>query len=550
MTQWIEQSTTALITLGPFVGDTDGVTVVTTAQTSAADIAEIMVQATTAVIAITTDNTFTAITNGGGFYKLLLTSANTSTLGLMDIIMTDASEFLPIIARFMVVPTNVWDAYMGSDKLQVHITEMDTDVIGPTIIASDTITSDTIATDAITAEKIKTAAITALAIATDAIGATQIASDAITAEAIAADAIGASQLATDAIGPTQIASDAITAEAIATDAITATKIASDAFIDEAFATSATVKIADATWDEVLTGATHNINTSAGKRLRELEQAFVQASGTIATVTNSHTITLDTAAVGTADFYPHSRLSILEGTGAGQSRLIINYTSGRVCTLESDFTTDPDTSSLYAIEAADANVAVASNWLAQGFVATFTNSTTITLDALAEANADLYNGSIIFFHDGTGSGQSRLITAYTVGRVVTLAPALDTDLAAGTTYAIQAVIPTAEIVDQVWDEAISGHVTQGTYGERFSEIISGTVDTATNGHTPLITEFQADDITEATADHFNGRIVVFTTGVLAGQATDITDYVAVGGIGQFTVTALTEAPSNNDEFLIF
>ena len=219
MTQWIPQSTQSLITLGPFVGDTDGVTAVTTAQTSAADIAEIMVQGTTAVIAITTDNTFTAITNGGAFYKLLLTSDNASTLGMLEVIMTDADQFLPIIARFMVVPKNVWDSYFGSDALQVHITEMDTDVIGPTIIASDTITSDTFATDAITAEKIKTAAITAAAIATDAIGATQIASDAIGAEAIAADAIGASQLATDAIGATQLASDAIIDEALSTSAI-------------------------------------------------------------------------------------------------------------------------------------------------------------------------------------------------------------------------------------------------------------------------------------------------------------------------------------------
>lgn len=83
----------------------------------------------------------------------------------------------------------------------------------------------------------------------------------------------------------------------------------------------------------------------------------------------------------------------------------------------------------------------------------------------------------------------------------------------------------------------------------SQIIKCTVDTATNGHTPTTTEFQADDITEATADHYNGRIVIFTSGALVGQATDITDYAAVGGIGQFTVTALTEAPANNDTFII-
>lgn len=81
------------------------------------------------------------------------------------------------------------------------------------------------------------------------------------------------------------------------------------------------------------------------------------------------------------------------------------------------------------------------------------------------------------------------------------------------------------------------------------IINGTVDTVTNTHTPTVTEFQADNITEATADRFIGRIVTFLTGVCTGESTDITDYVAVGGIAQFTVTAMTLAPQNNDTFKI-
>jgi hypothetical protein len=83
----------------------------------------------------------------------------------------------------------------------------------------------------------------------------------------------------------------------------------------------------------------------------------------------------------------------------------------------------------------------------------------------------------------------------------------------------------------------------------AQIIPGTVDTVTNTHTPTTTEFQADDITEATTDHFKGRVVIFTSNALISQATDITGYTAVGGIGQFTVTAMTEAPANNDTFII-
>lgn len=83
----------------------------------------------------------------------------------------------------------------------------------------------------------------------------------------------------------------------------------------------------------------------------------------------------------------------------------------------------------------------------------------------------------------------------------------------------------------------------------SQIIPGTVDTVTNTHTPTVTEFQADDITEATGDHYNGRIVIFTSGSLIAQATEIIDYALVGGIGQFTVVSMTDAPANNDTFII-
>ena len=53
---------------------------------------------------------------------------------------------------------------------------------------------------------------------------------------------------------------------IGTDAITAAKIATDA-VEE---------IADQVWDEVLTGGTHNVANSAGRRLRQLQEAGAYA----------------------------------------------------------------------------------------------------------------------------------------------------------------------------------------------------------------------------------------------------------------------------------
>jgi hypothetical protein len=79
------------------------------------------------------------------------------------------------------------------------------------------------------------------------------------------------------------------------------------------------------------------------------------------------------------------------------------------------------------------------------------------------------------------------------------------------------------------------------------MLPGTVDDTV--FTPTTTEFEADDITEATASHYNGRNVLWTSGVLLDQMTDITAYALTGGRGHFTVTAMTEEPGNNDTFVI-
>lgn len=78
-------------------------------------------------------------------------------------------------------------------------------------------------------------------------------------------------------------------------------------------------------------------------------------------------------------------------------------------------------------------------------------------------------------------------------------------------------------------------------------VPGTVSNAIT--TPTTTVFAADDITEATANHYVGRIVIFTGGALQDQATTITGYSLVSGEGRFVVDALTEAPANDDTFLI-
>jgi hypothetical protein len=114
----------------------------------------------------------------------------------------------------------------------------------------------------------------------------------------------------------------------------------------------------------------------------------------------------------------------------------------------------------------------------------------------------------------------------------------TDLAS---RASQSAVDSVKTVTDALTSAAAAKLARST-----GEMYVGTID---NTVAPTTTVFEADDITEATADHFKGRTVIFTSGALKGQAREITAYSLVVGRGRFTVTAMTEAPANNDQFLI-
>jgi len=95
--------------------------------------------------------------------------------------------------------------------------------------------------------------------------------------------------------------------------------------------------------------------------------------------------------------------------------------------------------------------------------------------------------------------------------------------------------------------IAGNSTAATnLGAAAQTLVTGTVDGS--GLTPTTTQFDTS-ITEATADHYVGRVLIWRTGALAGQQGLITAYSLVSGRGRFTLSAQTEAPANGDAFVI-
>ena len=89
-------------------------------------------------------------------------------------------------------------------------------------------------------------------------------------------------------------------------------------------------------------------------------------------------------------------------------------------------------------------------------------------------------------------------------------------------------------------------------EASAGIIIGEVDTATFTATTTSLEgfrLSPNGTEEATADHYNGRLILFTSGALLGQMSDITDYSTANSKELFTYTALTEAPADADRYVI-
>lgn len=105
---------------------------------------------------------------------------------------------------------------------------------------------------------------------------------------------------------------------------------------------------------------------------------------------------------------------------------------------------------------------------------------------------------------------------------------------------------AGAVDNIWDEAASGHTTLGTVGQMLNGLATRTG--AVNDAGPVVGDFDVDGFTEVTNDHFNGMTMTFTSGALTGQGRTITDYTGVGQNCVFA-EAWTNAPANNDEFII-
>lgn len=106
-----------------------------------------------------------------------------------------------------------------------------------------------------------------------------------------------------------------------------------------------------------------------------------------------------------------------------------------------------------------------------------------------------------------------------------------------------------LVDDIWDEALSGHNVGGTTGKALKQLKEGTVSAEASvndaGATPLTF---ITSLTEITDNHYIDVSLVFIDGDLIGQSRPILSYD--GTTKTITLEeALTSAPADGDTFII-
>ncbi|MDD5547135.1 MAG: hypothetical protein PHO67_08295 [Candidatus Omnitrophica bacterium] len=188
-------------------------------------------------------------------------------------------------------------------------------------------------------------------------------------------------------------------------------------------------IANYVWDEILTGATHNIATSAGRILRAVGGNEI-TSGTVVSALNN-SIELAAGESSVDNYYDPGIVLIDSGAGAGQSRRIIEYNgTTKVAIVNREWRTLPVAGSTYIIFADGGFLS-----LNDGAVVA-AGTATVTLNDVAESVDDTYVGATIGIVAGTAKGQMRVIQSYNgTTKVATVHTAWETQPAVGDAYVI-------------------------------------------------------------------------------------------------------------------
>ena len=268
MALWLKQSTAKVVSFGPFLDRTDGVTE-ETGLVSALDHGTTGIKLSKNGGALTIRHaSVTATTyDAYGAYLVTLDTTDTNTLGTLRMAFNEAATCLPVWQDFMVLPANIFDSLVsGSDLIDVSMTQiLGTAVSSPATAGILDVNVKNIDNDAASASGTVTFPNATLASTTNITAAagcavSSIGANVITATSINADAITAAKIAAGAIDNATFAAD-VGSTAYATNIIA---LAADkAIANAALATAANLAAAKTVVDAVKVKTDYLPSATAG-----------------------------------------------------------------------------------------------------------------------------------------------------------------------------------------------------------------------------------------------------------------------------------------------
>lgn len=486
----LKQSTVATLVLGPFVDDTDGKTAETALTVSQTDVRLSKNGGAFAQKADTTSATHME----NGYYSCPLNTTDTNTLGRLVVAVTESGA-LPVWLEYMVVPAMVYDSLVaGSDTLQADVTQ----ISGASVATGSAQLGVNLVNIAGAAVSTTTAQL--------GVNVVQVSGDATAADNAEAFFDGTGYAGTNNVIPT------------------VTNLT-----NKGDGSGFTAIPWNAAWDaEVQSECADALTAYDPPTNAELVSEINAVQADIAA------LSIPTAGA-IADAVWDEALSGHATAGSAGEALSAAGTAG-----------DPWTTALPGAYGAGTAGSILGNLndLDATEVQTAAAAALTAYDPPTHAELTAEIDAV----------QTDVATRASQASVNTIDDLLDTEVAAIKAVVDAIEVDTQDIQGRLPAALVSGRMSSdvqaisgdSTAADRLEALMDGLLVGQVNG-AATTTAFAADGFTEATDDHFVGRLITFLTGALTGQQTAITDYV--GATQTFTVEALTEAPADDSFFVI-
>jgi hypothetical protein len=132
--RYLKSNTATIVTVGPFLDKTDGVTLETaltitnerisfTVDLNDGSAPTLVLDNVTGATSGTSNDLNYITGNDAALMQLELSASNTNYVGRAFLTITDAANHAPVFHEFTILPANVYDSLLGTDLLDVSVTQ-------------------------------------------------------------------------------------------------------------------------------------------------------------------------------------------------------------------------------------------------------------------------------------------------------------------------------------------------------------------------------------------------------------------------------------------